>query len=69
MQLIVAMEPINLKKLLKTRRMTMDDLGLLMSVNKATISRWGSRRVPADRVVQLAKVLGIPRSKRTTVAN
>lgn len=34
-----------------------------MHVDKATVSRWASGRIPAERVVQIEVVTGIPRHK------
>ena len=46
----------------KSRRMSLEDFGALLSppVDKSTVYRW-QRKVPAERVIDIEKASGIPR--------
>ena len=46
---------------LQTRGLTAADLARLVGVDKATVSRWHWRQVPAERVIQVERASGIPR--------
>ena len=37
-----------------------ETLATLMGVRQATISRWATGRVPAERVLKVSKITGIP---------
>lgn len=39
----------------------MADLARALGVDKATVTRWGQKRVPAERVLDVERVAGIPR--------
>jgi len=50
-----------LRSLLEFNGMRMSDLARLAKVDKATVTRWSSRRVPAERVLDVERLTGIPR--------
>lgn len=37
------------------------DLARKLNINKATISHWNAKRVPAERVLEIERAAGIPR--------
>ena len=39
----------------------MADLARTLGVNKSTITRWASGRVPAERVLDVERITGVPR--------
>jgi DNA-binding transcriptional regulator YdaS (Cro superfamily) len=41
--------------------LTLEALGQRLSVDKSTVMRWETRRVPADRVLDVERVTGISR--------
>jgi len=47
--------------LLRDRGLRLADLARSMRVDKATVTRWSQRRVPAERVLEVELVSGIPR--------
>lgn len=49
-----------LSDLLKDRGMKLVDLARELKVNKATVSRWGQKEVPTDRLAAVEKATGIP---------
>lgn len=55
------MDRIRLSSLLADRRLRMADLARALGVDKATVTRWGQKRVPAERVLDVERVAGIPR--------
>lgn len=52
---------IDLKDLLKRRGMRLSDLARLTGADKGSVTRWGQRRVPPERVPEIERVTGIPR--------
>lgn len=55
------MMTIDLKELLKTKNMRLIDLSRVVSVDKATVTRWAKKRVPAERVLEIESLTGISR--------
>ena len=49
-----------LPDLLKMRGLRPIDLAKGLGVDKATVTRWGQKQVPAQRVEQVSKFTGIP---------
>ena len=41
--------------------MTLSDLGRLVGVRRAAVCKWERKRVPAERVLDVERVTGIPR--------
>lgn len=39
----------------------MASVAIAAGVDKATVTRWGQKRVPAERVLQVERITGIPR--------
>lgn len=54
-------EATSLKALVKARGLKLIDLSRGLGVDKSTVTRWARKRVPAERVVDLERVTGIPR--------
>ena len=52
----------NLRALLEARDMRLSDLAKGADVDKATVTRWAQRRIPAERVIDVERITGIPRS-------
>lgn len=50
-----------LKSLLQKRGLKLTDLAKAASVDKATVTRWAQNRVPAERVLDVERMTGIPR--------
>ncbi len=50
-----------LKALVKARGLKLIDLSRGLGVDKATVTRWAQKRIPAERVVEIERVTGIPR--------
>lgn len=50
-----------LKKLVKARGLKLIDLSRGLGVDKATVTRWAQKRIPAERVVEIERITGIPR--------
>lgn len=48
-------------KTLAARNIRLSELARDMAVNKSTASRWISRRVPAERVIEIERITGISR--------
>lgn len=48
-----------LPKLLENRGLRPADLARLLDVDKATITRWSQKEVPADRLADVVRVTGI----------
>jgi DNA-binding transcriptional regulator YdaS (Cro superfamily) len=57
------MMPDQLKTQLKQNGFRLIDLAERMGVNKATVTRWSSGRVPAERVLDVARITGIPKEE------
>jgi DNA-binding transcriptional regulator YdaS (Cro superfamily) len=55
------MEAPTLSALLAKRSMNMADLARRIGINKSSVTLWGQRRVPAERVLEVEKATGIPR--------
>lgn len=51
----------SLKALVRARGLKLIDLSRGLGVDKATVTRWAQKRVPAERVVEIERVTGIPR--------
>lgn len=49
--------------LLRDRGLRLVDLARRLKVDKATITRWAQKEVPADRVADVVRVTGIPAEK------
>ena len=45
------------------KSLSLEAFGDKFGVNKSTVLRWEERRVPAERVREISKITGIPRSK------
>jgi DNA-binding transcriptional regulator YdaS (Cro superfamily) len=54
---------IALKAQLKDSGIRLVDLAAKLKVNKATVTRWHQKKVPAERVLEVARVTGIPKEK------
>jgi DNA-binding transcriptional regulator YdaS (Cro superfamily) len=50
-----------LRRLLEERGLSLSDLARRLGVNKSSITLWGLRRIPAERVLEIEKLTGIPR--------
>lgn len=46
-----------------SKGLTLEALGRQFSVDKSTVLRWETRRVPADRVLDVERITGIPRAQ------
>lgn len=46
---------------IKGRGMTLAEVAKAASVNKSTVTRWFQSRVPAERVLDLERITGLPR--------
>jgi DNA-binding transcriptional regulator YdaS (Cro superfamily) len=42
---------------------SLEDFGAALGVNKSTVLRWEANGVPAERVVEIERVTGIPRAQ------
>ena len=52
----------DLRALLRTKGLNLGKLADAVGVDKATVTRWAQRRVPAERVIGIEKTTGISRS-------
>jgi DNA-binding transcriptional regulator YdaS (Cro superfamily) len=52
----------SLKALVRARGLKLIDLSRGLGVDKATVTRWAQKRVPAERVVEIERLTGIPRN-------
>lgn len=50
-----------LRSLLADRNLRLVDLANLVGVDKATVTRWARRRIPAERVLDVERLTGVPR--------
>lgn len=53
----------DLPRTLRERGMTQMELARILDVDKSAVSRWARGRVPAERVVEIERMTGIPRSE------
>lgn len=51
----------DLRSLLKSKGLNLGKLADAVGVDKATVTRWAQRRIPAERVVIIEKATGIDR--------
>ncbi len=49
----------DLSALLNARQLKLADLARALKVDKATVTRWSQRGVPAERVAEVSKATGI----------
>jgi DNA-binding transcriptional regulator YdaS (Cro superfamily) len=54
---------IQLSEKLKDRGMRFADLARSIGVDKATVTRWAQRGIPAERLLDIERVTGIPREE------
>jgi DNA-binding transcriptional regulator YdaS (Cro superfamily) len=47
--------------LLQRRGIRLTDLARSVGVDKSSVTRWDKRRIPAERVLDVERVTGIPR--------
>ena len=52
-------QPLN--RLLEEKGLRLSDLARKLGVNKSSVTLWGLRRIPAERVLEIEKFTGIPR--------
>jgi len=57
------METTSLQDLLRAKDMRLADLARLLSVDKATVTRWSQNTVPTKHLFEVERVTGIPREK------
>lgn len=55
------MSTTDLRTLLKTKGLNLGKLADAVGVDKATVTRWAQRRVPAERVIGIERATGISR--------
>ena len=55
------METSSLKNLLHERGFKLAHVARDLGVDKGTLTKWSQHRVPAEKVLELEKVTGIPR--------
>lgn len=48
-----------LPKLLRNRGLRLIDLARLLHVDKATVTRWSKKEIPAERLADIVRVTGI----------
>ncbi len=53
----------NLQALLAEKGLRLIDLSRILGVNKATVTRWSQRNVPAENVLTVERATGIPRER------
>jgi DNA-binding Xre family transcriptional regulator len=51
---------VDLKTLLKDRRMRLTDLAQAVGVDKATVTRWSQGNIPPERARDVSRATGIP---------
>lgn len=52
-----------LRVLLQGKNLLLSDLARLIKADPATITRWSQYRVPAERVIDVERLTGIPRER------
>ena len=52
-----------LKTLLDDKGIRLADLARAADVEKSTVTRWASGRIPAERVLEVERITGISRTK------
>lgn len=45
----------------KSRGLTLEQLGGALGIGRSTLFKWENRRVPAERVIDVERLTGIPR--------
>lgn len=53
----------DLRTLLKSKGLNLGKLAEAVGVDKATVTRWAQKRIPAERVVNIEKATGIDRQE------
>lgn len=53
----------DLRTLLKSKGFNFGKLAEAVGVDKATVTRWAQKRIPAERVVNIEKATGIDRQE------
>lgn len=56
------MEPNPITSYRRANGIRLEDLGKALGVGRATVCKWEKKRVPAERVLHVERVTGIPRS-------
>lgn len=56
-----SMKNSDLTLMLKNVGLKLGDLARLANVDKATATRWAQKRIPAERVIDVERLTGIPR--------
>lgn len=51
----------DLRTLLKAKGFNLAGLAALAGIDKATATRWAQRRIPAERVLEVERLTGVPR--------
>jgi DNA-binding transcriptional regulator YdaS (Cro superfamily) len=52
-----------LTKYRQDKALTLEIFGEMFCANKSTVLRWEAGRIPAERVLEIERVTGIPRQK------
>ena len=55
------MEPVRLANQIAEKGIRLIDLARAIGVDKASVTRWSQRRVPAERVLDVERITGVPR--------
>ncbi len=55
------MQQTSLRQLLKERGLTMARLAAAFDIEKSSVLYWARKRVPAERVLDVERITGIPR--------
>ena len=51
----------NLVEKLRERGIKLVDVAHVAAVNKSTVTRWLQKRIPAERVLEVERITGVPR--------
>lgn len=51
----------NLKAVIRQRGVRLVALAAAANVHKATVTRWMQQRIPAERVLEVERITGVPR--------